>query len=238
MLCLRSARLSCAFLGLSIAPAFATVVTFSDITAWQNATAPGFTTITFEGLAPGGYASFTTGLVIGDGTKFDSWPTSGSLNVYNQTPGPSSYFNFGSGAVLAGPTCCVGSYINITLPRPVTSASFDIMTVGGNGISFIATLNNLVSTNYTSAPTLPWSSTNPPRAFFGFTTTADTPITNIYLSLPPSASGIYPILDNFRYGDTPNDTPEACTLLLIGSGLIGMSVFRRRLRRVAAAVAV
>jgi hypothetical protein len=245
MLCLRSARLSCALLALSIAPGFATVVTYSDATAWQNATAAGFTTITFDNLAPiDGSASFTTGLTI-DGTSFyGQTPNGGSLYVYNQTPGPSGWNNYGSGPVLVGPTCCVGSpFISITLPRPVTSVGFDIMTGGSSGINFIATVNSL---QYTSAPTLPWSYPNPTRAFFGFTTTADTPITSIYLSLPPSASGVFPIIDNFHFGDIgtapgdpgnpPADTPEACTLLLIGSGLAGMSLFRRRLRRVAAAV--
>jgi hypothetical protein len=246
MLCLRSARLSCALLALSIAPGFATVVTYSDITAWQNATAAGFTTITFDNLASiNNSTSYTTGLLIGDGTNFFGWtPNGGSLYVYNQAPGSSSWNNYGSGSVLAGPTCCFGSpYINITLPRPVTSVGFNIMTGGSSGISFNATLNTLGSTPYTSARTLPWSYPNPTLAFFGFTTTADTPMTNIFLSLPSSASNFYPIIDNFSYGTTatdppPADTPEVCTLLLIGLGLTGMSIFHRRLRRVAAAVAV
>jgi hypothetical protein len=224
MLCLRSARLSCALLALSIAPGFATVVQFNDITAWQNATAAGFTTITFEGIVP---QQFTTGFTIGDGTTFGG---------VNHPVWVDNLPEFGSGKVLRGPTCCSSGGILITLPssNSFTSVGFNIMTYDVGGISFIATLNNL-STQYTS-PTLAW----PTVAFFGFTTTADTPITNILLSLlPPSASGDYPLIDNFRYGTTaaapPADTPEVCTLLLIGLGLTGMSVFRRRLRRVAAA---
>src|SRR5260370_36697253 len=101
-----------------------------------------------------------------------------------------------------------------------------------SGISFNATLNNSTFV-YTSPPTLPWSYPNPTRAFFGFTTTVDSPITQLILGLPANASGVSPFIDNFRYGAAaPTAAPEACTLLLIGSGLIGMSVCRRPLRRV------
>jgi hypothetical protein len=104
-----------------------------------------------------------------------------------------------------------------------------------SGISFLATLNG-ASTVYTSTPTLPWSYPSPQRAFFGFT--SDTPITQLILGLPSSASGVDPLIDNFSYGtatSAPSQTPEACTLLLIGSGLVGMRFFRRRLRKSAEA---
>ena len=237
MLCFRSARLSCALLALSIGPGFATVVQYSDLATWQAATASGYTTINFDNL---GNQQFTTGLVIGDGTTFVG--TNGQLWADTQSPGPSNTFNFGSGTILEGPACCSGN-ITITLPTSssFTSVGFDIMTGHSNGstasgISFNATLNNSTFV-YTSTPTLPWSYPNPTRAFFGFTTTVDSPITKLILSLPTSASGVSPFIDNFRYGDAAaTAAPEACTLLLIGSGLIGMSLFRRRLRRVAEAV--
>ena len=239
MFCFRSTRPFCALLALSIGPGFATVVTYSDQPTWQTATASGFTTITFDGLAPlGSSTQFTTGLVIGDGTSFYG-VTSGTqqLWVYNQAPGPSSYYNYGSGPVLVGPAYYSGSfvpYISIVLPRPVTSFGVDLMTLGGSGISYNVNVNN---TTYSSAPTFAWSSTSPEHAFFGFT--ADTAFSQLFLSLPTSASGVFPLIDNFRYGDAaaaPTDVPEACTLLLIGSGLIGLSLFRRRLRRVAESV--
>jgi hypothetical protein len=95
---------------------------------------------------------------------------------------------------------------------------------------------NGTSTVYTSTATLQWSYPNPTRAFFGFT--SDSPITQLILGLPSSASGVDPLIDNFRFGNTasaPTDTPEACTLLLIGAGLVGMRLFRRRLRKPAEA---
>jgi hypothetical protein len=229
MSCFRATRLYCALLALSIGPGFATVVQYSDLTAWQTATASGFSTINFDNF---GNQQFTTGLVIGDGTTFVG--TGGHLWADLQSPGPSNFYNYGSGTVLEGPICCTGN-ITITLPtsKLYTSVGFDIMTYNAGGISFNATLN---STVYTSASTIAWSYPNPQRAFFGFTATADTPISQLILSLPNSASGISPLIDNFRYGDASaasTNAPEACTLLLIGLGLTGMSLFRRRLRRVA-----
>jgi hypothetical protein len=239
---LRTARLSCALLALSIGPGFATVVTYSDLTAWSNATAAGFSTITFDNYATGGVNTpYTTGLVIGDGTTFfGATGGTGQLWVYNQTPGPSNFFNFGTGAVLVGPQYNGGSfvpYFNITFANPVTSVGFNIMTQFGSNVSFNATLNGAASPVYTSTPTFAWSYPNPQIAFFGLTTTSDSPITRLVLGLPPTALGVTPIIDNFSYGSAasgPTNTPEACTLLLIGMGLVGMRLFRRRLRRVAA----
>jgi hypothetical protein len=91
---LRTARLSCALLALSIGPSFATVITYSDITAWQTATAAGFNTITFDNFTN---QPFTTGLVIG-GTTFNS---SGTLWTDYSAPDPTHYLNFGSGPILA-----------------------------------------------------------------------------------------------------------------------------------------
>jgi hypothetical protein len=241
---LRTARLSCAWLALSIGPGFATVVTYSDITAWQNATAAGFTTINFDSFATSGVNTpYTTGLVIGDGTTFfGATGGTGQLWVYNQTPGPSNFFNFGTGAVLVGPQYNGGSfvpYFNITFATPVTSVGFNIMTQFGSNVSYTATLNGASSPVYTSTPTFGWSYPNPQIAFFGLTTTSDSPITRLILGLPPTALGVTPIIDNFSYGSAvsaPTDTPEACTLLLIGSGLVGMRLFRRRLRKPAEAV--
>jgi hypothetical protein len=239
----RTARSSCALLAFSIGPGFATVVTYSDTTAWQNATAVGFNTITFDSYATGGVNTpYTTGLVIGDGTTFyGATGGTGQLWVYNQPPGPTSYFNFGSGPVLVGPQYNGGSfipYINIAFATPVTSVGFNIMSQFGSNISYTATLNGSTTPVYTSPPTFPWSSSNPQLAFFGFTTTSDSPITRLILGLPPSAFGVSPVIDNFSYGSasTPTQTPEACTLLLIGSGLVGMRLFRRRLRKTAEAV--
>jgi hypothetical protein len=230
----RTACLSCALLALSIGPGFATVVTYSDLTAWSNATAAGFTTITFDNLGTPSGTPYTTGLVIGDGTSFYDTSGNGYLWVYNQTQGPGNYYNYGSGSILVGPPYQGGSppSIKITLPYAVTAVGFDIMTIGNGGVSVNATINNVI---YASAPTFAWSATNPQRQFFGFTTTPDSPITNLLLGLPTSAVSLYPALDNFRYGNAassaPTDTPEACTLLLIGMGLVGMRLFRRRLRR-------
>ena len=135
---LRTARSICALLALSTCPAFATVVTYSDITAWRTATALGFSTMTFDSFSN---QQFTTGLVIGDGTSFVG--SGGQLWADFQNPGATNKYNFGSGTILEGPACCSGN-ITITLPTSMsfTSIGFDIMTYNTSGIAFTATLNN------------------------------------------------------------------------------------------------
>jgi|SRR5579872_1602160 len=239
MLAVRTLCLMCVLLALSAGPGFATVVTYNDLTSWQNATVSGFNTDTFDsvGVSIGTSQQFTTGLLLGDGVSFYGYNgSSPNLIVWNQPQGPSDYYNFGSGPILVGPYYNGGSgqYINITLPAPVTSVGFDIMSFGASGVSFLATLNG-GGTIYSATPTIAWNSSDPQRAFFGFTTTPDLPITSIQI-IPPYG-GTTPLLDNFRYGSAGSgdgtDTPEACTMLLIGLGLTGMAGLRRRIARVA-----
>jgi hypothetical protein len=76
--------------------------------------------------------------------------------------------------------------------------------------------------------TVPTSSSQPPT-FFGIT--SDTAFTSVNLAVP--AGTTYAIFDNFQWGtaDVGNPVPEAGTFLLIGTGLMGFAVFRRKTRQ-------
>ena len=223
----RIACLACALLAMATAPAFATAVTYTDLTSWQNATVSGFSTIGFESTT---VKSYSSGLVI------DTSDNEAIFQAFNPGPvsiaaGTSGMFNFGTGKNLYwgdGP-----NYLTITLANAVTSLGFDIMDAGATGIRFSANLNGDGSNTYLSGPT-----SNGVRvpSFFGFT--SDVPISSIKLFIPPNG-GDYAIIDNVRIGqaaaavqppggdDTPQDAPEACTALMIASGLIVMGKYRK-----------
>ncbi len=234
MLSLRSTLSSCALFALAAIPSCAAVITYNDLTSFLNASSS-LSTVTFDGLAAQGSTtnySTGTGLLI-PGAEFTGYLSATAYQLYVANPSPNTFDDFHSGSVLTGPVYYSGSgsytpYINIALSTPVTAAGFDLMTTGGTGVSFNITLNNM-PTVYTSLPT----GARPSQTFFGFT--SDAPINSIQLSLPASASGITPVLDNFSYGSEgdPGQTPELCTFLLIASGLIGLRIFRRRLRGLA-----
>jgi hypothetical protein len=216
------------------APAGATIVQYTDLASWTAATNT-ITTIGFEGLAPAGGTkdySNTTGLVI-SGVQFEGFLTSSQwqltvVDAANVSP----FFNFGSGASLRGPIydhppANFTPYIHVVLPS-MTAFSVDLMTVSPNAMSYQATLSD------GSTFTIP-TANRPARTFFGVT--SSNPITFVdfkVLNTSPTA-GTLGMLDNFAVAQAdpqtpPADTPEVATLLLIGSGLIGFRVFRKRLR--------
>ena len=228
MLSLKSLYLSCALAAFSTVPAFATTVIYTDKVTWQNASA-GLTTIGFDvagAPTPGSGVSYTTGLVLGGATfQVYTSPTMISFAVTNPVIGSWSDYSSGSELYWSAyntPATFI-PYLQITLPQAVTSASIDLMGPSGTKPTYNVALNNL-SFLYTSNPT---STTT--RTFFGIT--SDVPFTSIAFQLP--ASGSTPLVDNFAFGtmtasSSTTEAPEACTFLLIASGLIFIARWGRR----------
>lgn len=228
---------------LAVLPAHASSVVYTDPTAWANATS-GDTEITFGGIAPSG--SFTnegtsTGLTI-DGVQFvgDLTATTYALNVLDQLYA-SPYFNWGVPATLESPIYNLPAnpsflpYVQVNLPSNTTAFSALLGTVSPNGLTYQVTLSD--GEVFTIG-----TGTRPNLTFFGIT--SESPITwaDFTVLNPGTYSGAYGILTDFQFGGSttdqgqtgdPTQTPEACTLILIGSGLVAMRAFRSRLPRLA-----
>jgi len=223
---LRTASLFCALLALLSAPAFSSVMTFTDEASWSNATAS-FSAVS---LTPGNYNT-TTGIQIPGGPEFVG--DCGGLAC------PGNYLEVQNGGM--GPymqwdtlgTYLTSAFLEITFSTPVTSVAFNLY--GGGNQPYNVIVNHGASYSTTAAPA--W----PSGAFFGLTSTTDAPISVLDISLPSSDIGNAPAINNFDYGvilsaqqpppdDGPQDTPEVCTLLMIGSGLFFVARLRRRTR--------
>lgn len=222
---LKSLYLSCALAALSMVPAFATTVIYTDKPTWLAASS-GLTTIGFDGIAttPGSGVSSTTGLVI-NGVSFMAYSSATTTASTVVNPAAGSFYDYSSGSELywnAASTNLFIPYLKVTLPAAVTSASIDLMSFGGSNVAYTVALNDL-NFLYSSAPTIGY----PTRTFFGIT--SNTPFTSIAFQL--SANGVTPVVDNFAFGTTSSsttETPEACTFLLIASGLISIAKWGRR----------
>jgi hypothetical protein len=217
--------------GLALAPAYSTTITtYSNQATWEAATSAGYQTVTFTGLAPaGGSTSYNSATgVTADGVDFIGYSSAGVSDVQVIDTSSVSWYNDGTGDALiesASPSTSSSPlpYINIVLPANVTSLSLDLWTASSPGMSYSIT----VAGNTYTVPTVSGNT----ETFWGIT--SDTPITSIQLDVPAStpSSGTQALLDNFSFGaDDMSAAPEAGTYLLIGSGLIGLVILRKRLK--------
>jgi hypothetical protein len=217
--------------GLALAPAYCTTITtYTNEASWAAATTAGYQTVTFTGLAPSGgvtdYYSATG--VTNSGVEFIGYSSTGVSDVQVIDTSAVSWYNDGSGDALlesASPQTSSSPlpYINIVLPANVTSLSLDLWTASSPAMSYSIT----VAGNTYTVPTVGGNT----ETFWGIT--SDTPITSIQLDVPAAtpSSGTEALLDNFSFGASDlSAAPEAGTYLLIGSGLIGLVVLRKRLK--------
>jgi hypothetical protein len=231
-------KLCCSILSLSVgfalalAPAYSTTITtYSDPVSWAAATTAGYQTVTFTGLAPsGGDANYTTPSgVTSSGVEFIGYSSAGVSDVAVVDTSAYPYYNDGTGDALieaASPMPSSSSplpYVNIVLPANVTALSMDLWTTNSAAMSYSIT----VAGNTYTVPTVGGNTV----AFWGIT--SDTPITSLQLDVPAAtpSSGTQALLDNFSFGAAElSAAPEAGTYLLIGSGLIGLVILRKRLK--------
>lgn len=197
-------------LAVIITPAYSTTITtYSDSPTWLAATT-GVTSDNFNGYAPAGSYTTYPGGISQNGVEFIG--ISGQTGVMDTSA--FTFYNFGTGdaGFVTGTTG-----VTITLPTPVTAFSINLFT---NPAATTYTVSTL-STPFT-VPTF----ATPTPAFFGVT--SDTAFSTVSLQVPSGTT--YAFFDNFQFGtaEVGNPVPEAGTFLLIGTGLIGFAVFRRR----------
>ncbi len=219
-------------LALALAPAHATTITtYNNAATWETATTAGYQTVTFEGLtAPGTVTDYYTAAgVSNSGVEFIGYSSGGVSDIQVIDTSISSYYNDDTGDALLQTMNRPNSssplpYINIVLPANVTALGMDLWTSSSPAMSYSIT----VAGNTYTVPTVGGNTV----AFWGLT--SDTPITSIQLTVPSSTptSGTNAFLDNFSFGaaDEMSAAPEAGTYLLIGSGLIGLVILRKRLK--------
>lgn len=219
---------SCAVIvGLGIGPHLAlagiVIQTYSDVTSWSNAVTVGADATFTDSHAPvGGADPFNSSAgYTEDGINFvgDNGPGY-ALQVDN--PSASQYWlNWGGGELLqaAYSSALINPDIRVTLPAGTTAFGMNLMTTGYEGETFKITLSDGESF---TAPTF----TNQVPAFFGLTASA--PITYIDFTLTGAPAGSSMLMDNFEIGAVSAPTPESASLVLIGSGLIALTILKRR----------
>ena len=204
-------------LAVMITPAYSTTITtYSDSPSWLAATS-GVTTDNFTGYAPSNSYTVYSGGIFQNGVEFIGL-SGGTTLVADTSGGPFSWASYGTGD--AGFVSGSGG-VAITLSTPVTAFSINLFTSPAGSTYTVSTL----STPFT----VPTVSAAPPT-FFGVT--SDTAFSTVSLQVPSGTT--YAIFDNFQFGtaQTVQDpVPEAGTFLLIGTGLVGFAIFRRKNRK-------
>jgi hypothetical protein len=215
---------------LMVVPAYSTTITtYTSLATWQAATSAGYQTVTFTGLAPAGSSSdyYSASGVTADGVEFIGYSSTGASDIQVVDTSALSWYNDGTGdALLQGASPASNGaplpYINIVLPANVTAFGMDLWTTNNPAMSYSIT----VAGNTYTVPTLAGNT----EAFWGIT--SDTPVSSLQLSVPTAtvSSSTEALVDNFSFGASDlTAAPEAGTYLLIGSGLIGFVLLRKRL---------
>jgi hypothetical protein len=235
-----------AALAWNVTPAYSTTLTqYTDLASWTAASSA-FQTADFEGLAPaGGSTIYTnpTGVWNYPNVDFIGYTSAGLsyIQVVDTSSENHSYYNFGTGdALLESMDRPSNSsplpYIQVVFPQPVTAFSTDLFTTSPTALNYTITLLDVSSTALAPALTMA-TNAQPSTAFFGIT--SDTPIYSVDFTLQGTTfnGDFNAFLDNFRYGTAdsqgpPPETPEAATMLLIGSGLVGLAILGKKMRPV------
>lgn len=157
--------------------------------------------------------------------------TGPDMKLYSPSEGPYYAFTTGDPAPVGflGVDSAGSPVLTITIPQSldVTAFAVDLMSESYDGPYTITVTTTSGTTAYASSSTEP-APVDPIPVFFGATFTA--PVTQIQLSMTP-LTGETELIDDFEFGQSATDdppVPEAATMLMIGTGLLGVAWKRRR----------
>ena len=193
-------------------PAFATLQTYSSLSSFQTATS----TDTFSNL------TFVDGS-LGTSTTVDGVVFSTTAAGLTGSASPSGWPTGASDPALVSSAHNGGSTLTVSIPSGVNAVDF---YVGPQDfVNFTISVTDDAGGTFTSNAFIQSALTNP--VFFGVTTTGNfTSFQIITFANPDMAT-----LDDVQIGQADvAPTPEAATLLLVGTGLLGMGYFKRRRR--------
>ena len=216
---------------LSVLPAGATFVAYTDLALWEQVTTLSATTIDFSSLGvPVGGAITYPLLVIGDIT-FTT--TDSQMQVVNAST-PQYYYNWGTTSILRTDTD--GRFLKATWTTPVTAFA---ASMGINKWTAPNWLPSQMKVEVRSGGTVVWQQTlvtsaHPTPTFFGIVSTNPAETFDSVTFTPAEGNSTGAFLDDVRlsaYQD-PASTPEMGTgvLSLCGGILLAAGGFRKRLK--------
>lgn len=220
-------------LALLASPAGAASIQYADSASW-SAAAGSSTTINFNGIAPvNSYKDYSTSTgYISSGVEFVGYyaGTNYGLQIVDAGFG-GGYFNFGTGGALRSAVYDRATqaspvpYIHVVLPANTNALAANLGTVSPNGLTYEVTLST--GENFTVG-----TLTRPNTAFLGITSSTALTYADFTVLGSQYNGGTYGMIKSFQFatGASPavSDTPEACTLLLIGSGLVAFRMMKKR----------
>jgi hypothetical protein len=209
-------------------PVEASLITFSDRTAFEAATS-GLTDVTFDGIVPTDSAQDfpnPAGLTTGGITFLTSGtgPSgTGVVSVYGAgLAAQSTVLNTGTGAILvwAPPDQPGTAFLDVLLPSGKTAFATDLWTLQ----PFIATVRAIVNSGEATQNFDLGTVDRPASSFFGVISDANT-ILLVRFAIPAGQVGL--ILDNVSVGTAGGGTdsvPEPGTMVPLCAGLLGIRV--------------
>ena len=201
-------------LGALSSASAAVIHTYSNSTLWTAATT-GITSIPFSTSSYGSSLSLSGATFTSDGVQ--------AIQVVDTTG--SLYWGYGTGYAIEVVSSNVQPIIHVTLAAGVTSFGLNLTTVSPYGDALKVTAGGVVYNIPSFSPT------GGGFAFFG--ATFDAPITSFDVT---GTATDFLFIDNVSFGTQnggapvdPSPTPEVATLLMIGTGLIGMRTMSKRM---------
>ena len=214
-------------------PAGASLITFTNRTAFEAATT-GLTNLTFEGIVPTDAAQDfpnPAGLTT-DGITFLTSGTgpfgAGVVSVYGAglAAEQSAVLNTGTGAILvwAPPNQPGTAFLDVLLPSRKTAFATDVWAQQ----PFVTTVRAIVNSGEATQNFDVSTVDRPTPSFFGVTSDANT-ILLVRFAVPAGQVGL--ILDNVSVGTaegSTNPVPEPGAMVLLCAGLVGITVLSKR----------